>query len=470
LVRGFEPSRPLNEASWGAVDILSQMVPAYVESVLDSKHNTQHGFSLQDAIDMVLTLDQLIFESESTILETVYRRQQKLVHRPLSFQGIKQVMEEYLIKWMVEPAFQEQLIANATLASEVLPHYNELMKFVEGRIRTWEYQRQQPRAASVAAKKIHRNVDVWEMKYSFEEAHEIAGSITRSFQSFWQSECDSMKASLVGMDSRGTGRVPLSKFYNAAVNSDWRFGESESYLRELGALDETSSWLGPQVIIQNYIQASSNCIVSTEHYLVCCQNECASLLGEIETAIDAPTALPSAILKFVRDMPMQTTLDTEEMPHLNAGLVSQLERIAKKHGGMVPLHGRLFAQWLHYVFPHECPFPHKNGVVSSITPAEYGEQHVATAEEMHKHASNVTAIDIVDSVGKDELHWMSQWSPDEELLVDYSSELSGSWLRHLFVIIVGLLFIVGGAWGGAVGLEQLSTNKKDSKTMHSHLV
>merc|ERR1719221_378399 len=101
-----------------------------------------------------------------------------------------------------------------------------------------------------------------------------------------------MKVSLVGMDSRNTGRVPLSKFYNTAINTDWRFGESESYLRELGALDESSSWTGPQVIIPNYIQSTSNCIVSSSHYLVCCVNDCESLLGEIESAVGAPTAPP----------------------------------------------------------------------------------------------------------------------------------------------------------------------------------
>merc|ERR1719265_2696309 len=56
MVRGFEPTRPANEANWGSVDILSQMVPAYVESVLDSRHSTQHGFTLEDAVDMVVTL------------------------------------------------------------------------------------------------------------------------------------------------------------------------------------------------------------------------------------------------------------------------------------------------------------------------------------------------------------------------------------------------------------------------------
>merc|ERR1719272_2763979 len=120
------------------------------------------------------------------------------------------------------------------------------------------------------------------------------------------------------MDKYSTGRVPLAKFYNTAINSDWRFGESESFLRELVALDESSSWLGPQVIIPNYLQATSNCIVSTPHYLVCCVAECETLLGEIEAAIDAPVALPSTILGVVRNMTSQTDLDHEEPAHLDA--------------------------------------------------------------------------------------------------------------------------------------------------------
>merc|ERR1719420_125490 len=99
-----------------------------------------------------------------------------------------------------------------------------------------------------------------------------------------------MKLSLVEMDKHHTGRVPISTFYASALEDEWRFGESEAYLRDLGALDETSRWHGKQVIIPNYIQGASNCIVSTSHYLVCCANECEPLLGEIEAAVGAPAA------------------------------------------------------------------------------------------------------------------------------------------------------------------------------------
>merc|ERR1719506_1294224 len=102
LIRGFEPTRTTNESHWGTADVLSQMVPAYVESVLESHHSTQNGFTQQDAVDMVLTLDQLIFDSASSILEGVFKDQRKPVHRSLSYQGIKQVMEAYMIKWMIE--------------------------------------------------------------------------------------------------------------------------------------------------------------------------------------------------------------------------------------------------------------------------------------------------------------------------------------------------------------------------------
>merc|ERR1719162_2898048 len=310
------------------------------------------------------------------------------------------------------------------------------MKFAYGRIKTFDFARQHK--LTLANGKKGGSKDAFSMKYSFRDAHKIAGGITRNFQSFWQSECETMKDALVSMDSHATGRVPLAKFYNTALDSDWRFGESEAYLRELGALDETSSWLGPQVVIPNYLQATSNCIVSTPHYLVCCSNECEHMMGEIERAIDAPTALPSTIVDVVRQMTHMTSLEEDEPPHLSKALLDQLEQVAKNHGGVVPLHGRLFAQWLHYVFPRECPFPHKSGVVSSATPMEYGEEHIASKQDMKKHASTAEETAIPVHVAKEELQWMSQWSEDEELMANYASELGGSWSKT-FLLLVGAL-------------------------------
>merc|ERR1719408_661188 len=123
--------------------------------------------------------------------------------------------------------------------------------------------------------------------FSFDDAHEVVGGVTKHFASFWESECREMKAQLIDMDPKKTGRVPLSKFYGNGLDGEWRFAESEEYLRELGALDESSRWLGKQVIIPNYLQAASNCIVSTPFYDVCCANECEGIMQEIEAAVKA---------------------------------------------------------------------------------------------------------------------------------------------------------------------------------------
>jgi hypothetical protein len=129
IVRGFEPTRSVNESHWGAADILSQMVPAYVESVLESHHKKESGFIMQDVVDMVITLDQLIFDTESSLLENVYESQDKALERTLSLKGAKQVIEEYLIKWMIDadPEDLAMLVANRTLTQEILPRYNDLM-------------------------------------------------------------------------------------------------------------------------------------------------------------------------------------------------------------------------------------------------------------------------------------------------------------------------------------------------------
>merc|ERR1719324_1138138 len=109
--------------------------------------------------------------------------------------------------------------------------------------------------------------------------------------------------------------------------------------------------------------------------------------------IDAPTALPSEIIDVVKSMSQITTLDEDEPPHLSEASKQQLEQIARNYGGKVALHGRLFAQWLHYVFPRECPFPFKSGSTTSATPAQFGENYVAERQDMEHHASKATSHD-----------------------------------------------------------------------------
>merc|ERR1719482_1001165 len=108
----------------------------------------------------------------------------------------------------------EMLVNNRSMVIEVIPHWEALEEFAEGRMKALRY------AQTRQVPKTHTS-DIWANKYSFQDAHNIVGGITKTFQAYWQSECDTMKDALVSMDEKGTGRIPLAKFYGTAINSDW---------------------------------------------------------------------------------------------------------------------------------------------------------------------------------------------------------------------------------------------------------
>jgi len=413
-IRGFEPSRPVNASGWGDVDIFSQRVPAYVEAVLESKHKERHGFDKRDAAYMVATIKQLIWDSEGAMLQKAYAWHKKPTSRSLSTKEVSDVLAAYLVHWFVgdDSESVKILLKNSSLLEQSIPHWEKLVAMGEGEARALQYRRTTAPLAALAEGSSRSGHNAFVERFSYEDVHRIVGSITKSFAGFWESECQTMKKALVDMDPQHTGRVPLSKFYGEALDTEWRFGESETYLRELGALDEISA-RGKQVMIANYIQGASNCIVSSSHYLVCCVNECEALLGELEAAIGGPVASTEHILNIVTT---SSSISEEISPSSRSVLSDQLDKIAKAHDGRVPLHGRLFAQWLHYAFPRECMFPHKAGTATKLTPIEYGDQYLAHDQDMKSEAANSSDMPI--EVGSAELQWMSQWSEEEELVSD----------------------------------------------------
>merc|ERR1719473_36095 len=104
-----------------------------------------------------------------------------------------------------------------------------------------------------------------------------------------------MKDMLMEMDVHGTGRVKMSDFYGHNRDGAWQFRESSAQLRQGGVLDESSTWLGPQVMIANYITSMSNCATSQPYYQICCLNECDLVFQHLESHLSAPRVTASEI-------------------------------------------------------------------------------------------------------------------------------------------------------------------------------
>lgn len=102
---------------------------------------------------------------------------------------------------------------------------------------------------------------------------------------------------------------------------------------------------------------------------------------------------------------------------------------------------------LHYVFPRECPFPHKSGATSAASPWDYGTGYAASGDEMRRHASQANATEVPATMGREELQWMSLWSPEEELITDHPA-MRAPWERSgvvaaaalvVFLVMFGLI-------------------------------
>merc|ERR1719145_30937 len=177
-----------------------------------------------------------------------------------------------------------------------------------------------------------------------------------------------MKRKLVDMERGNTGRVPLSRFYgNSVEQQGWLFTESIQYLKTLGLLDDADPE-SMSVIIPNYLNGANNCVAGSKFYDVCCIDECDALVSHLEHQLVASEASPERILALVAALPSDTVSTPRTLPD---SVSQRLREIANHHGGLVPLHGRLFAQWMHHAYPRECTYPHMSGTTSSMTPAEF---------------------------------------------------------------------------------------------------
>jgi len=268
----------------------------------------------------------------------------------------------------------------------------------------------------------------------------------------WQNrECHDLKVSLLKMEDAGSGRVHLGTFYNSALNGNWQFSESIEYLRLLGALDESEpSRL--RVIIPNYVNAPSNCVASSRFYSVCCMDECDLLMKQLETKIAAPEATPSRTIQLVSNLASATVLAPRL---LTPSLVQKLNDISVHHSGTVPLHSRLFAQWMHHAYPRECSYPHLAGTTAPKNPMQWmeetGMETMADEHTMRKHAkeqASFSAQNKNDDLDAEYLPWLHE----EEIFVARQSSRRSS-LRSalsalaMFAAVFAMAVNVKNSWG-----------------------
>merc|ERR1719375_2022758 len=310
------------------------------------------------------------------------------------------------------------------------PHWDDLLLWV-----------QDVRQSVAYTQRTRQNPFVGE-SFELEAMHQVAAEVPRRFGWWHDQLCVDMKSALLEMEgTRSTGRVALGAFYGGkSAGKDWRFIESVDYLRQLGALDESDP-KRLRVILPNYLSGPNNCIEGSQMHTYCCKDECSGLVSEVEQGIAAPTGSVGDIARIVS----QISSDTVDAPrNLTSELMSKLESVANRNGGRVPLHGRLFAQWMHHAFPSECPHPHVSGTTAPKTTKAFkksGGKVKVTAEERAQHIASHNELTRSSANDVESL----LWSDEEELLAydDFNLQSSLEMGSSLYLAILIFLVLLG---------------------------
>jgi hypothetical protein len=397
FVRGIEAGGETWNSSSPAM-VLEGRVPEHVQDLFEQRLGG-HGFGLHDLAVLAATLEHLVHNESIERLRDTYSALQMPLDSAVSQEAVTEVIDAYMAVYIIGlniTAMNPQTIRREVAeANEVYPTWSDTQTFL---------------------REVKRRVAPETGPLKFERVAAVIEEVGERYGRWQAAECRTLKGQLVEMEDQGTGRVRLSQFYNSALNEgNWQFSESIDHLRELGALDETQP-NNLRLIIPNYINSPSNCIAPSQYHAVCCLDECEELIGHLEKTLAAPSATPAVLVPMISELPSATVPANRT---LSAPLLQRLDDVANHHRGRVPLHGRLFAQWMHYAYPRECPYPHVSGTTSPKRLEEIeasGMSVSATREDMiaHIEASARSTTNSTDQID----HFVS-WTMEEELVTEH---------------------------------------------------
>mmetsp|Transcript_30893 Transcript_30893/g.49329 ORF Transcript_30893/g.49329 Transcript_30893/m.49329 type:complete len:569 (-) Transcript_30893:126-1832(-) len=379
FIRALEPANG-SFAAWNTstpTAILEERVPDHVTQLFESRLG-QHGLGLKELAVLAATLEHLVHIEALQRLNVSFEGAGINIGDDLSKEEANVVLDMYMAIYIL--GFMHEDLSTLTGDMAKTMHDNILALYP-----TWPETQQ-------FLREVFQSVAPQRDYMYFSDMETVIAEIGERYGRFQDIECRQLKDWLVEVEDTsvgGAGRVRVADFYSRALNDGkWQFSETVDYLRQLGALDESDAE-NPRVIIPNYISGPSNCVASSAYYSVCCLDECENILGQLEQIVAAPEATPERITSVISMIPSATVPSNRS---LSPWLHHRLDEVANHHGGLVPLHGRLFSQWLHYAYPRECQFPHISGTISPERPEDKLMTEEVASEEISCSAEEMKRI------------------------------------------------------------------------------
>jgi len=434
-IKGLEPAGD----TWNTLprsDNAKDWVPSYLQERVEQMH--KHGLDLSSLAAFAAALEDLVLAEANLRLTEVYDVLKMPKEGNISKIDAQKAVDTYMMVYLVGRKVNVSSPVEAKLKRAKFS--NKYRGYSE--MRDWLAKVEHGTLAGIG------EVDFGTVKGIVKDAGE-------QFGAFNERECNDLRSILLEMEkqSQKPGRVRLVDFYNMTLYSHWNFNEKIEFLRDLGVLDETNT-TQPMIIVANYVTAPNNCLKATNLYSVCCRDLCEDLMARLEHELASPSAPPARIAELVTGFGTATVAAPRELP---TGLVQRLEELSTLHGGEVPLHGRLFSQWMHHAFPRECPYPHVAGTTNPQTAEEWlertGQAATASTEEMQKFVQDSCSAGEAEGLGSE-----LPWNHDEELLV--TSQQVPQVRRSRWHCVFHVVFI-GAVLVGSLLVDRLLVEKRE---------
>eukprot|EP00929_Paragymnodinium_shiwhaense_P012748 TRINITY_DN1204_c0_g1_i2.p1 TRINITY_DN1204_c0_g1~~TRINITY_DN1204_c0_g1_i2.p1 ORF type:complete len:565 (+),score=154.65 TRINITY_DN1204_c0_g1_i2:76-1770(+) len=413
--------------------IMRERIPAFLMELFEEAFG-KSGLMLHELALFAATLEHMIHDEATERLMDVYKALELSTKAPVSDSEVRQVLNAYFMSLV----FGQDKLENK---ASVETHLKRLARTYPSWDDTQMWLADVKNAVSYE-QSSKTNPFVAKSKFSFAEVERIAQQVSERLGSFQDTDCRQLKDELLEKEERDNGRLLLSDFYKAGMSGGMQFVERPEFLRHLGALDESKAG-EPRVVVANYVLSPGNCLADMGFYSVCCINECESLMAEIERQVAAPYARPAQLASIVAGL---STSTVEASGSLETKAVRRLEQIASINEGRVPLHGRLLAQWLHSLFPRECPLPHANSE-NPISASEWMQmsnpEKRYKRHEMQKYVETAQAK-AQEAEGMASLHDDSSivhWSDEEDILylpTEAPKAGSGSFFVKLALVVMAV--------------------------------
>eukprot|EP00930_Biecheleria_cincta_P089139 TRINITY_DN78407_c0_g1_i1.p1 TRINITY_DN78407_c0_g1~~TRINITY_DN78407_c0_g1_i1.p1 ORF type:complete len:570 (-),score=94.49 TRINITY_DN78407_c0_g1_i1:55-1692(-) len=388
------------ETSGGAWDSDSPLVamdnhvPPSIRDLFERRLG-DYGLNLHELAVLAATMEDMIRKDVIARLQIVYDAYHLPHSGTLELHDVRQVRYAYLASLVsgssVEKLTREEVLATVNILPRMFPRVVEANELLDN---------------------IMKEVAGESTSFGFSTLTSVFSIFGQQFGSMEDKECKVMKDKLIAREEQpGNGRVRLGDFYGYDSLGMEHFTESPEYLRAHGMLDESSP-NDPKVIIPNYLAGTSNCISPSGHYEICCFDECESLMDKIEEHVGAPMATAEVIATYVSSLASASRPANRTLP---SELLDLLNDVAGHHGGMVPIHGRLFSQWMHQAYPRECAHPH----TESKNRFQFTGPHATASDEekqSHMEVASQAKSQAGEQIAATGLMTAGLWTMSEELV------------------------------------------------------